>query len=114
MKLSIHQQLFTQHIAQLIFYANSLGVNLTFGEAYRTKEQQHIHVKNGKTKASFSNHQNRLAIDFNFFISGKLTYEHPLINQLGSYWRSLDKLNRWGGSFTSIYDPNHFERHNTS
>ncbi len=38
----------------------------------------------------------RLAVDFNFFIRGKLFYKHPLIAQIGNYLASSDKLNRWG------------------
>ena len=127
MKLSQQQQIFSQNVARLILHANSLGVNLTFGEAYRTKEQQllYFHGKslhlddedlillNGKvrTKTMHSNHLKRLAVDFNFFIHGELMYKHPLIDNIGAYWQSLDKLNRWGGNFKNFYDAPHFERH---
>lgn len=111
MILSLHQQIFSQNVALLILKANSFGINLTFGEAYRTKEQQQIHLNNGKTKTMKSNHLKRLAVDLNFFIDGKLLYTHNQITNLGLYWESLDNLNRWGGKFTKIYDPNHFERH---
>ena len=110
MKLSREQQLFSQQIALLIIRANTLGVNLTFGEAWRTKEQQAIYVKQGKSKTMDSNHLRRLAVDFNFFIEGKLYYRHPLISKLGHYWESLDRLNRWGGHFPYFYDGAHFER----
>ena len=110
MKLSQEQQTFVQQIAQLILRANSLGVNLTFGEAYRTKEQEAIYVKEGKSKTMNSNHLRRLAIDFNFFINGELLYRHPLISLLGNYWESLDPLNNWGGHFYHFYDGGHFER----
>ena len=110
MKLSQEQQIFVQQIALLIIRANSLGVNLTFGEAYRTKEQEAIYVKEGKSKTMNSNHFRRLAIDFNFFINGELFYKHPLISQLGNYWESLDSLNNWGGHFHYFYDGGHFER----
>jgi hypothetical protein len=126
MKLSHHQQIFTQNIALLILKANSLGVNLTFGEAYRTMEQQELYyfgksirvedrelelisaIK--RTNTLQSNHLKRLAIDFNFFIRGQLLYKHPLIEELGNYWESLDPLNRWGGRFKNFYDAPHFER----
>ena len=110
MNLSQEQQVFVQQVAQLILRANSLGVNLTFGEAYRTKKQQEIYVQEGKSRTMDSYHLNRLAIDFNFFIDGQLISRHPHISFLGNYWESLDPLNRWGGHFDHFYDGGHFER----
>ncbi len=111
MSLSVQQQIFSQHIAKLIFYANSLGVNLTFGEAYRTEYQQKEYLRTGKSKTMNSNHLRRLAVDFNFFIRGKLYYKHELIDEIGVYWESLSVQNRWGGNFKGFYDSPHFERH---
>ena len=110
MKLSQHQQVFVQQTAQLIIRANSLGVNLTFGEAYRTLEQQSIYFRDGLTRTMDSYHMTRLAVDFNFFIKGELVYRHPLISLLGNYWESLDIKNTWGGHFHRFYDGGHFER----
>jgi hypothetical protein len=126
MKLSHHQQIFTQHLALLILNANSVGINLTLGEGYRTMEQQelyfygksirvedyHLELISAKKRSNtmHSNHLRRLAIDFNFFIRGQLVYKHPLIEELGKYWESLDPLNRWGGHFKDFYDAPHFER----
>ena len=122
MSLSKHQQIFTQNVAKLIIRANSLGINLTFGEAYRTKDQQFLYF-NGKTIKDnklvdttphswtmHSNHLRRLAVDFNFFINGELTYDckNPLLIELGRYWESLDPANRWGGFWTKPDAP-HFE-----
>jgi len=110
MGLSQEQQIFVSHVARLILFANSKGVMLTFGEAYRTKEQQEIHVKNGASKTMLSKHLDRLAIDFNFFINGQLVYEKEKLTEIGAYWESLDIKNRWGGNFKSILDVPHFER----
>jgi len=126
MKLSEHQSIFSNNIARLIIFANSKGIDLTFGEAYRTQDQQKlyyygksIHPDDGELRiindkrrshTMRSNHLRRLAVDFNFFIKGKLFYRHELINQLGAYWESLDPLNRWGGNFKNFYDAPHFER----
>ncbi len=126
MRLSTQQQIFSQDVAKLIFYANSLGVNLTFGEAHRTNDQQELyyygkalHVDDGeleiinakkRTRTMRSNHLRRLAVDFNFFIQGKLYYKHELIDQIGSYWEGLHPENRWGGNFTGWMDSPHFER----
>lgn len=121
-----HQQIFSQNVAMLILKANSLGINLTFGEAYRTQDQQELYFYgksvrpedyrlelisvNKRSNTMFSNHLKRLAIDFNFFISGVYTFTDPLISELGNYWESLDPLNRWGGNFKDFYDVPHFER----
>lgn len=115
MSLSKHQQTFTQNVAKLIFFACGLGIELTMGEAYRTKEQQEIYVRTGKSKTMNSNHLRRLAIDFNFFINGKLTYDFDKVKPLGDYWESLHPANRWGGDFNQndkedgFVDTPHFE-----
>ncbi len=122
MSLSQDQQLFAQNIAKLILRANTLRIALTFGEAYRTKDQQHMYYQgltfegNNLVKATphswtmQSNHLRRLAVDFNFFINGKLTYDpkNPLLIDLGRYWESLNPSNRWGG-FWKRHDTPHFE-----
>ncbi len=108
MSLSQQQQIFTQNIARLILYANSLGVNLTFGEANRTKDQQYLYyhgltIEDGKLvkaeKRSWtmdSDHLRRLAIDFNFFIHEKYIHSHPLIDSIGRQWENLHFTNKWG------------------
>jgi len=61
-------------------------------------------------KTMNSNHRKRLAIDFNFFINGHLTYDKTKIQALGDYWESLDEHNSWGGNWKSFLDVPHFER----
>ena len=101
---------FLQDVAKLIEKAKQLGITLTGGELYRTLEQQAIYLKSGKSKTSKSKHLERLAIDFNFFVNGQLTYDKKTIQPLGDYWESLNTANRWGGNFTSFIDTPHFER----
>ena len=110
MKLSEHQQEFTKDLVKLNLKAQELGIGLTLGDAYRSKEQQAIYFKNGKSKTMNSNHLRRLAQDYNFFVDGKLKYHHPKVEALGNYWESLNELNRWGGHFKNFYDSPHFER----
>lgn len=110
MGLVKEQNIFLDDVALLTLYAKRKGVTLTYGEAYRTEEQQKLHLKNGKTKAKHSKHEDRLAVDFNFFIDGKLTYDKSDVQILGDFWESLDDKNRWGGNFKSILDTPHFER----
>ncbi|MFI1771007.1 hypothetical protein [Thalassobellus citreus] len=117
MKLSEKQQIFTYNISKLIQYAfDCYGIRLTFGEAYRTRSQILLNyfgykivrggvlgVKLIKTrrlsKTLLSLHADRLAVDFNFFIDGDLTYRFEHIKPLGDYWESLHEDNVWGGDF---------------
>ena len=123
MKLSENQITFSYNIACLTLYANSKGIGFTYGEAERTKEQQMLYfygytlaVVNGelklvkttkKSKTLNSNHLRRLAVDFNFFMDGKLLNDEKLLQDLGDYWCSLNPKNRWGGNWG--WDKPHFE-----
>lgn len=111
MKLSEKQQLFTWHIGQLIMFANARGYKLTFGDAARSKEEQERLYNEGKSKIKVGgNHGKRLAVDFNFFINGELTYKKERVQELGDYWEELNPgVNRWGGNFKSFRDTPHFE-----
>ena len=109
MSLSSKQMVFSKNVAKLINYATEIGVDLTFGEVFRTQEQQQIYFDTGRSKTMNSNHLRRLAVDFNFFIDGELFWKHDKIIMLGEYWESLDDNNRWGGNFKSITDSPHFE-----
>lgn len=119
--LSNHQKVFALNVSKLIAKAFEMGIEITLGEAYRTQDQQLLYYYGkglemkeqltvvDKKKRSWtlnSNHKNRLAIDLNYFIDGKLTYKHPKITELGEYWESLNNFNKWGGRFN---DTPHFE-----
>ena len=120
MKLSEKQRIFTRNIARLIEYAYDTGIELTFGEAYRTIDQQWLYyngyeirgrelVKAKKRSWTMqSKHLDRLAVDFNFFIDGELTYDKDILYQLGEYWESLNENNEWGGFWTQTDTP-HFQ-----
>ena len=109
MKLSENQIIFSLNIADLIHYANSLSIGLTFGDAYRPLYLQKHYLATGKSKTMNSMHLKRLAVDFNFFINGKLTYKKDDLQALGDFWESLHKKNRWGGNFKRFTDTPHFE-----
>lgn len=127
MSLNKEQFEFTKDVASLIVYANLLDIDLTFGEAYRTNSQVLLNffgykvvkggilgiklVKSKKlSKTLKSNHLKRLAVDFNFFINGKLVYDKHKLAELGKFWESLNEKNRWGGNFKTFTDTPHFER----
>lgn len=115
MSLVKEQDIFLQHVSQLINKAGELGLTISAGELFRSPEQQEIYINTGRSRTLNSQHLKRLAIDLNFFVCDstnklKLTYEHEAIRQLGAFWESLDKANRWGGNWNSFKDTPHFER----
>jgi hypothetical protein len=101
------QAKFTTDIAQLINYADALGYQLTFGEAWRTRYQQRHNIATGVSWTMNSNHLKRRAVDFNLFVDGEYKRDCSYYAILGEFWESLDELNVWGGHFS---DAPHFER----
>lgn len=125
MTKSEKQQVFTLNISYLIHFAFLRGLRLTFGEASRSYDQVLLNyygyevVKSGNTielkkkapvsKTLNSKHLERLAVDFNFFVDGKLVHKHELIDAVGEFWKQLDPNNVWGGDWKVPNDPYHFE-----
>lgn len=83
------------------------GYVMIGGEMLRTEEQQRIYVEQGKSKTYDSRHLKRLAVDLYLFINGQIV-ANP--KWMGDIWESLSPDNQWGGNWTSIFDPNHFEK----
>lgn len=110
MTLSEEQAAFLLDVCKLVQFATSQGWRVTGGELWRTPEQQEIYFKTGKSKTMQSNHLRRLAIDLNFLKDGQPVYDKAALQKLGDYWESLNKQNRWGGSWVSFPDTPHFER----
>ena len=108
MKLSEKQQIFTKNIASLIVYADLIGIGLTFGDAYRNDFTQKKYVELGLSKTMNSYHLKRLAVDFNFFINGRLVYDKHKLAELGKFWEGLHPDNEWGG-FWKFVDTPHFQ-----
>jgi hypothetical protein len=125
MSLRKKQSIFCRNIACLIEFAfDVLEIELTFGEAHRTNSQMLLNffgyevVKKGNgitlqksrklSNTLLSKHGDRLAVDFNFFINGKLTYDYHKIKSLGDYWESLHPDNRWGGDWNQNDKPDGF------
>jgi hypothetical protein len=109
MTLSEKQRHFTHMIGKLIVWAYENGLELTFGEAYRTPEMQRIYLAQKKTQVKSSKHQLRLAVDFNLFKNGEYITDSVGYTDLGTYWKSLDPLNVWGGDWRTLKDGNHVE-----
>jgi hypothetical protein len=104
------QAAFLLDVTRLINKATELGFVVTAGELYRTPEQQEIYVKTGRSRTMNSLHIQRRAVDLNFFLNGKLTYDKATLAPLGAYWESLHPLNSWGGNGVKLVDTPHFSR----
>jgi hypothetical protein len=125
------QSTFLYNISCLIQHAFAIGIELTLGEGFRTQSQQLLYyhgydvvpvaggIALSKTrklsKTLNSKHADRLAIDLNFFVDGKLTYDFDTVKAIGDYWESLHPDNVWGGDFNKndiadgFVDTPHFE-----
>ena len=104
------QAAFLLDLTKLIHKATELGFVVTAGELFRTPEQQQIYVKTGRSKTMNSLHLQRRAVDLNFFVDGKLTYDKAILAPLGAFWESLHPLNSWGGNGVKLVDTPHFSR----
>ncbi|MGL4249546.1 MAG: M15 family metallopeptidase [Aeromonas sp.] len=97
------QRRFTRMLAELITFAYANGYELTVGDAYRDPRLHgDMGVKKGYGHA-FSNHKQRLAIDFNLFKDGKFLTSTEDHRPLGEFWESIG--GSWGGRFN---DGNHY------
>ena len=119
------QRLFVWNIHKLIEFAYAQGFEMSFGEVFRTAEQQKIYFETGRSKTMDSRHLLRLAVDFNFFRDGEMLFaesanyikDATAIKPLGDYWVSLHTDNVWGGDWNRNHDvvdekfrdPYHFE-----
>ena len=104
------QAAFLLDVGKLVKFATEQGWTVTGGELYRTREQQEIYVRTGKSKTFNSYHLRRLAIDLNFIKDGMLVYDIPALTPVGRYWESLHVANSAGMFWTSFKDVPHFER----
>ena len=111
MSQSDEQWQFLKDVAKLIIYADDIGVKLTAGEMWRPDEMQELYLISGKSQVYESQHQKRLAVDFNLFVGGKIQWvmgeEFKL---LGEFWKSLSPKNKWGGDYKTFFDGYHFQR----
>jgi len=103
------QSAFAQDVGKLLAYVFKSGYLCTLGEAWRSHEQAEIYAHEGKGIVH-SQHCRRLAIDLNLYTKeGEYLKDDVHYKKLGTYWESLNKKNRWGGTFKQD-DADHFER----
>ena len=91
------QSEFAINVAYLLFYAYSLGYEVTFGDAW---------ARDGHVAGS--QHYKRLAIDLNLFRRNVFLPTTEAHQELGEYWERLSPFCRWGGKFKRK-DGNHYE-----
>lgn len=106
MTLGQQQEAFTRDLVKLLQKAFDLGYEVRMGEVQRPIEMQELYVKTGRSKTMNSQHLKKLAADLHFMKNGTLCYPQ----ELGDFWESLSKENRWGGNWKSFKDSPHFER----
>jgi hypothetical protein len=107
MTLREKQSAFARRVGSLILKADSLGYEITFGEAYRSPEEAARLARLGRGILK-SLHTSRLAIDINLFKDGVYLPSTESHKELGEYWESLstDEIKcAWGGRFE---DGNHY------
>lgn len=92
MTLREKQSLFAECVASLITFAVSQGYQVTFGDAFDTDGD------GGHMAGTV--HNLRLAVDFNLFKAGAYLSKSEDHAPLGTFWKSLHPLCRWGGDFT--------------
>lgn len=91
---------------KLIAFTYAQGFALTWGEAYRTKEQAQWDAAH-HTGIVNSVHCDRLAVDVQLFKDGAYLTDPKAYAFMGAYWKTLHPRARWGGDFTTV-DADHF------
>lgn len=107
MTLKEQRWAFTQALAQLIIQARLLGYDVALGEVKRTAAQAQANSASG---AGIKNslHLLCLAADLDLYIKGVYQETTEAHRQLGSFWKTLHPLARWGGDFRPKPDGNHY------
>ena len=117
MATSEEQWQFAQDVGLLLHFAEKNGYKLTFGDAFRSKQEQQRVFDAGLSKTLSSRHAVRCAVDFNIWKDTASTWglpadeRHEVVKPLGDFWESLDEKNSWGVKRgAQDWDEGHFER----
>lgn len=103
------QQIFAYNLGKLIIFIYESGFEVSIGEVERTKYQQKEYIRTGRSKTMNSNHLKRLAADIFIFKNDALVNDKNKLYEIGKFWESLHKNNRYGGFFRNFTDIPHFE-----
>jgi len=99
MTLGQQQRLFVRLQAQLVLWVYERGYELSFGDAFRDPR---VHGEYGEKKSyssSLSKHKQRIAVDYNLFISGEYQTTTEAWREIGEHWETMHELCSWGGRF---------------
>ena len=107
MTLGQKQEKFSMYVGMLLNKIHCRGWSVRLGECWRPAEMQALYLKTGKTKATHSFHEDKLAIDLAYITCNGKEITPAQKKELGDYWESLDPLNSWGGYFAFVDMP-HF------
>lgn len=95
---------FMRMVPLLIAKAHEMGFEVTLGDGYRDPRAfGEMNSLSGPYGAARSAHKQRLAIDLNLFLNGRLVTATAGHQKLGEFWESLG--GNWGGRFR---DGNHY------
>lgn len=108
MTLGQAQREFAKTVGEFLVWIHTVPTyGVTFGDAYRTPAQAAANAATGKG-ISNSLHTKRLAIDLNLFIGDQYQNDSRAYKLLGTKWKTMHPLCRWGGDFVTNPDGNHF------
>ena len=121
MSLSNEQSIFLKDLMIFLDYLiNIEKLKITATWLGRNEIVQKYLYDKGLSKTMDSNHLKNCAIDLNIFYGTRILTnikkkdltekETELLNRIAVFWENLNKKNRSGYFFKSIYDPGHFER----
>ena len=100
MKLREARVLFSTLLAQLPQEASRLGYDLAFDEVKRPQALADLYAAQGVGVRN-SAHVNGLAVDVLLYKDGVYLTGAEGYDTLGTFWKSLHPLCRWGGDFKS-------------
>jgi hypothetical protein len=104
--------IFTRLLARLILRANEIGFQAVIDQTKRTSAEAEENAKKG-VGISHSLHCDGLAGDLLLYKDGKYLTNSEDYRDLGTFWKGLHPLARWGGDFRDAKgkakpDGNHF------
>jgi len=110
--LGNQQRIFSYYWMLLLIEIHRRGWVVQIGEMERNSVAQQLMFEAGKSKVKGDGtgfHERRLAGDLaRVETAPGIAATSSQMKELGDFWEGLDKLNSWGGYFTSIKDEPHF------
>lgn len=98
MKLRQARCLFSKLISELVLWCFEQGYEVSYEEVKRSKAQADANAASGAGIAA-SLHLDGLAADLNLYIGGEYQATSEAHAVIGSKWKTLHPLCRWGGDF---------------